>query len=78
MEVLIATPAVKNMIRESKSHQVASLVQTGSQHGMQTMDQSLAVLLRKGLIAPDVAYLNAADKKLFMSPEGTPVAPATR
>jgi twitching motility protein PilT len=78
MEVLIATPAVKNMIRESKSHQVASLVQTGSQHGMQTMDQCLALLLRRGLIAPDVAYANASDKKLFMSPEGTPVASDNR
>jgi twitching motility protein PilT len=69
MEVLIATPAVKNMIRESKSHQVASLVQTGSQHGMQTMDQCLAMLLRKGLISIDTAYVVATDKKLFAPPE---------
>ena len=47
MEVLLATPAVKNMIRDGKSHQVASLVQTGSQYGMQTMDQCLTMLLRK-------------------------------
>ncbi len=69
MEVLIATPAAKNMIRESKSHQVASLVQTGVQHGMQTMDQCLAMLLRKGLIAIDTAYAVATDKKLFAPPE---------
>jgi len=69
MEVLIATPAVKNMIRESKSHQVASLVQTGSQHGMQTMDQCLGMLLRKGLISSEVAYAAASDKKLFTPPE---------
>ncbi|MBM3313245.1 type IV pilus twitching motility protein PilT [candidate division WOR-3 bacterium] len=78
MEVLVATPAVRNMIRESKSHQVASLVQTGSQHGMQTMDQCLAMLLRKGLIAAETAYAVAADKKLFAPPEGPPASPASR
>jgi twitching motility protein PilT len=77
MEVLIATPAVKNMIRESKSHQVASLVQTGSQYGMQTMDQCLAMLLRKGLISADTAHAVATDKKLF-APEGPPAQPNTR
>jgi twitching motility protein PilT len=77
MEVLVATPAVKNMIRESKSHQVASLVQTGSQHGMQTMDQCLAVLLRKGLVSIETAHAVAADKKLFTPPEMQP-QPGTR
>jgi twitching motility protein PilT len=72
MEVLVATPAVKNMIRESKSHQVASLVQTGSQFGMQTMDQCLALLLRKGLVSEETAYACATDKKLFNAPEGQP------
>ena len=70
MEVLLATPAVKNMIRDGKSHQVASLVQTGSQYGMQTMDQCLTMLLRKGLITSETAYAAASDKKLFMAPEG--------
>jgi twitching motility protein PilT len=70
MEVLVATPAVKNMIRESKAHQVASLVQTGSQYGMQTMDQSLAALLRRDLITSDTAYYAAMDKRLFVAPEG--------
>jgi twitching motility protein PilT len=78
MEVLIATPAVKNMIRESKSHQVSSLVQTGSQYGMQTMDQSLAMLLRKGLISADAAHAVATDKKLFAPPEGQPAQSNTR
>jgi len=78
MEVLIATPAAKNMIRESKSHQVASLVQTGSQYGMQTMDQCLAMLLRKGLIAADVAHATATDKKLFTSPESPESPPDDR
>ncbi len=69
MEVLIATPAVKNLIRESKSHQVASLVQTGCQHGMQTMDQCLAALLRKQLISIETAHSVATDRKLFAPPE---------
>ena len=44
------TPAVRNLIRESKSHQIYSVLQTGGSHGMQTMDASLAQLLRAGKI----------------------------
>jgi len=73
MEVLIATPAVKNLIREAKIHQIPSLVQTGSQYGMQTMDQCLEVLLKKGLISDEVAYAVANDKRMFAVPE-SPVA----
>jgi len=69
MEVLVPTPAVRNMIRESKSHQVFSLVQTGSEHGMQTMDQCLTVLLRRGLISEEIAYATALDKKQFAKPD---------
>ncbi len=65
MEVLIATPAIRNQIREAKSYQIQSLVQTGSQHGMQTMDQSLANLLRKGLISHQTALEYSIDKKMF-------------
>jgi twitching motility protein PilT len=45
-EVLIPTPGVRNLIREGKTHQIYSLIQTGGQHGMQTMDASLAGLVR--------------------------------
>ncbi|MEO0019994.1 MAG: type IV pilus twitching motility protein PilT [candidate division WOR-3 bacterium] len=69
MEVLIATPAVKNLIREAKSHQIPSLVQTGLQYGMQTMDHCLEFLLEQGLISLDTAYALATDKKLFEEPE---------
>jgi len=75
MEILIATTAIRNLIRESKSYQVPSLVQTGSQYGMQTMDQCLENLLRKGLIAPEVAYNAARDKKLFAPPERLAAGP---
>ncbi|MCL6465224.1 MAG: type IV pilus twitching motility protein PilT [candidate division WOR-3 bacterium] len=74
MEVLVATPAVKNLIREAKTHQIPSLVQTGSQYGMQTMDQCLESLMAEGLIAPEVAYAVASDKKLF-TPPASPVSP---
>jgi twitching motility protein PilT len=65
MEVLMATPAVRNLIRESRSHQVFSSVQTGSEHGMQTNDQSLSLLLRAGLISADTARAAATDKRMF-------------
>ncbi|HVU72676.1 MAG TPA: type IV pilus twitching motility protein PilT [Mycobacteriales bacterium] len=54
-EVLVCTPAVRNLIREGKTHQIYSAMQTGSQFGMQTMDQSLAELVKKGRITYDAA-----------------------
>jgi twitching motility protein PilT len=49
-EVMIATPAVRAMIREGKTHQIYSAMQAGAQHGMVTMDQSLAGLVRMGRV----------------------------
>ena len=49
-EVMIATPAIRNLIREGKTHQVYSAMQAGAQHGMHTMDQHLAELVRSGRI----------------------------
>ena len=54
-EVLVATPAVRNLIREGKIHQIYSLMQTGAKHGMTTMDQSLAALVRTGRISRELA-----------------------
>jgi twitching motility protein PilT len=54
-EVLIATPAVRNMIREGKVHQIYSSMQGGGQYGMQTMDQSLADLVRSSTVSLEVA-----------------------
>lgn len=51
-EILIANPAVRNLIRENKITQINSVLQTGQASGMQTMDQSLQSLVRQGLIAP--------------------------
>ena len=49
-EVLVPTPGVRNLIREGKTHQIYSLIQTGAAEGMQTMDASLAGLVRAGKI----------------------------
>jgi len=58
-EVLVPTPAVRNLIREAKSHQIYSVLQTGSAHGMQTMDASLAQLVRAGKITRALAESRA-------------------
>src|SRR3712207_5012512 len=49
-DVLVPTPGIRNVIREGKTHQIYSLIQTGGAHGMQTMDASLAGLVRQGRI----------------------------
>ena len=54
-EVLIATPAIRNMIREGKVHQIYSAMQGGGKFGMQTMDQSLSDLVRNSKISLEVA-----------------------
>ena len=61
-EVLVATPAVRNLIREGKTHQVYSSMQAGGRYGMQTMDQSLAALVRSGRVALDVALERCANE----------------
>ena len=58
-EVLVPTPAVRNLIRESKSHQIYSVLQTGGAHGMQTMDAALAQLVRAGKITRQLAESRA-------------------
>ena len=54
-EVLVPTPAVRNLIREGKTHQIYSTMQTGGQQGMQTMDSALAALVRSGQITRQLA-----------------------
>jgi twitching motility protein PilT len=53
--VLVPNPAVRNQIREGKTHQIYSVLQTGSATGMQTMDSSLATLVRQGKITRKLA-----------------------
>jgi twitching motility protein PilT len=56
-EILIATPAVRNLIREGKTHQIVSLMQTGSRFGMQTMEMSLRRLGETGIIDMDLCQI---------------------
>jgi twitching motility protein PilT len=62
-EILVPTPAVRNLIRESKSHQIYSVLQTGGSHGMQTMDASLAQLARAGKITRELAFSRAQSQE---------------
>jgi twitching motility protein PilT len=53
--VLVPTPAIRNLIREGKTHQIYSALQTGGAHGMQTMDAALADLVRRQKITRELA-----------------------
>lgn len=66
LEILIATPAVRNLIREGKTFQLPSTIQTGKKYGMQTLDDSIMDLLNKGVISADEAYMKANEKSRFM------------
>lgn len=55
VEVMIATPAIRNLIREGKTHQIYTSLQAGASLGMQSMDQHLAELVKSGAVAYDVA-----------------------
>ncbi|WP_417604806.1 type IV pilus twitching motility protein PilT [Oceanimonas baumannii] len=60
-EIMLGTPAIRNLIREDKVAQMYSVIQTGMAHGMQTMDQSLKRLVASGLVAPAEARIKAVD-----------------
>ena len=60
-EILIATPAVRNIIREGKSHQLEAVIQTGAEYGMQSMDKTLVNLIHSGTISYDEARNFAVD-----------------
>jgi twitching motility protein PilT len=65
LEILIATAAVRNLIREAKTHQIPSMIQTGKKYGMQLLDDAIMGLLNKGMISVDEAYSKANDKGRF-------------
>ena len=65
LEILIANSAVRNLIRESKTFQIPSMMQTGKKFGMQLLDDAIMDLMNKGWISPDDAYLKANDKTKF-------------
>jgi twitching motility protein PilT len=65
LEVLIVTPAISNLIREGKTFQINSSMQTGKQHGMMMLNDSLFNLVQQGIVEPRDAYIKAVDKTNF-------------
>ncbi len=65
-EIMIGTPAIRNLIREAKVAQMYSAIQTGQSIGMQTLDQNLSDLLQRNLVSKDEARAKAANKDSFM------------
>ena len=65
LEILIATPAVRNIIREGKTHQLTSVIQTGAKFGMQPMDIALRDLYRRGTVSYAEALMHAIDEETF-------------
>ncbi len=63
LEIMIATPAIRNLIREGKTHQIASAMQTGGRLGMKTMDMSIAELYRQRVITKEVAIEFSVDRE---------------
>jgi twitching motility protein PilT len=61
-EIMIASPAIRNLIRENKIAQMYSSIQTGQAQGMQTLDQCLSELIQKGLVSKEEARYKAANK----------------
>jgi twitching motility protein PilT len=74
LEILIATKAVGNLIRENKTFQLKSVLQTGSTHGMFLLDYSLAELVKSGVITKEEGLRHAEDPAKFMLPP-PPVVP---
>ncbi|MEA3407288.1 MAG: type IV pilus twitching motility protein PilT [Chloroflexota bacterium] len=67
VEVMMATSAVRNMIREGRTHQLPGVIETGQRAGMQTLDQALVALLRRGLITPDTVLARASNPDYLRS-----------
>jgi twitching motility protein PilT len=65
VEVLVSTPAVQNLVREGKTYQIPSLIQTGARHGMQSFAQSLKKLHSEGLITHEELILHVHDTELL-------------
>lgn len=73
VEVMLATPAIRNLIRENKTHQIPSVIQTSGQHAMIAMDQSLRDLYLKGMVTLEEAMMRAINveelKKMINTPQ---------
>jgi twitching motility protein PilT len=89
VEILVTTPAVRNLIREGKTFQLPSVIQTGVKEGMQTLEQSLSELVIGGRVTQEEAMIKAPDKEAFLKfmqesgrgfggPQGLGNAPGTQ
>jgi twitching motility protein PilT len=65
LEILVANSAVRNLVREAKTFQIPSMIQTGKKYGMQLLDDAIMELLNRGWISPDEAYIKSNDKTKF-------------
>lgn len=66
LEIMITTPAIRNLIREGKTHQIDSSVQTGGKYGMKSMDMALVELYKKGIISEESAMTYSNDGEIMM------------
>ncbi|HHV26243.1 MAG TPA: PilT/PilU family type 4a pilus ATPase [Tissierellia bacterium] len=64
-EIMIATPAIRNLIREGKNYQIDTVIQTGKKHGMQTMDNAILNLYNKRLISKEIALSGSINKDML-------------
>ncbi len=65
VEIMVATSAIRNQIREGKTHQIPSSIQTGSQYGMQSLDNALLKLFQKGIISREELLNRAGDNSII-------------
>jgi len=80
LEILVAVPALRNLIREDKTAQILSVIQTGAQHGMQSLDQALRDLVMANRLSRGDAMKKSSNPRLFESaaPAGTETTGAMR
>ena len=64
-EIMVGIPSIKNLIREGKTHQMYSVIETSSNVGMMTMDKSLAELVKQAMVSYEEALMRAVDKETF-------------
>ncbi len=65
LEIMVGTPAISNLIRENKIHQIPSMIQTGKKDGMQLLDQHILEYLMSGVITAEEAYMKCNNKSAF-------------
>jgi twitching motility protein PilT len=65
VEMMVATPGIRNLVREAKTFQIPSMIETGVKEGMVSLDQSLRDLLRRGLISQQEAFAWTQDREAF-------------